>query len=84
MPRRKPEDIIALVEGHYDTTEPLRDRMEEDHALYRLTPYDAGEGYQSYTSNEPRTDADKVMGWKASADMTVRIPHDGADADLRD
>ena len=84
MPRRKPEDIIALVEGHYDTTEPLRDRMEEDHALYRLTPYDAGEGYQSYTSNEPRTYADKVMGWIASADMTVRIPHDGADADLRD
>ena len=54
MPKRKPEDIIALVDGHYEATEPLRDRMEEDHALYRLTPYDAGEGYQSYTSNEPR------------------------------
>jgi hypothetical protein len=84
MPRRKPEDIIALVEGHYDSTEPLRDRMEEEHALYRLTPYDAGEGYQSYTSNEPRTYADKVMGWISGADMTVRIPHDGADADLRE
>ena len=84
MPRRKPEDIIALVEGHYEATEPLRDRMEEEHALYRLTPYDAGEGYQSYTSNEPRTYADKVMGWIASADMTVRIPHAGADADLRE
>ena len=84
MPRRKPEDIIALVDGHYDATEPLRDRMEEDHALYRLTPYDAGEGYQSYTSNEPRTYADKVMGWITGADMTVRIPHDGADQELRD
>ena len=84
MPRRKPEDIIALVEGHYDSTEPLRDRMEEEHALYRLTPYDAGEGYQSYTSNEPRTYADKVMGWISGADMTVRVPHNGADADLRD
>ena len=84
MPRRKPEDIIALVEGHYDATEPLRDRMEEEHALYRLTPYDAGEGYQSYTSNEPRTYADKVMGWISGADMTVRIPHDGADQELRD
>ena len=84
MARRKPEDIISLVEGHYEATEPLRDRMEEDHALYRLSPYDAGEGYQSYTSNEPQTFADKVMGWIASADMTVRIPHDGADEELRD
>lgn len=84
MPRRKPEDIIALVDGHYEATEPLRDRMEEDHALYRLEPYDAGEGYQSYTSNEPQTFADKVMGWIAGAEMTVRIPHDGADAELRD
>jgi len=84
MPKRKPEDIIALVDGHYEATEPLRDRMEEDHALYRLTPYDAGEGYQSYTSNEPRTYADKVMGWVSGADMTVRIPHDGADQDLRE
>jgi hypothetical protein len=84
MPKRKPEDIIALVDGHYEATEPLRDRMEEDHALYRLTPYDAGEGYQSYTSNEPRTYADKVMGWISGADMTVRIPHDGADQELRE
>ena len=84
MPRRKPEDIIALVEGHYTSTEPLRDRMEEDHALYRLAPYDAGEGYQSYTSNEPQTFADKVMGWISGAEMTVRIPHDGADEELRD
>ena len=84
MPRRKPEDIISLVDGHYDATEPLRDRMEEDHALYRLAPYDAGEGYQSYTSNEPQTFADKVMGWISGAEMTVRIPHDGADEELRD
>ena len=84
MARRKPEDIIALVDGHYEATEPLRDRMEDDHSLYRLEPYDAGEGYQSYTSNEPQTFADKVMGWIASAEMTVRIPHDGADEELRD
>ena len=83
MVRRKPEDIIALVDAHYDATEPLRQRMQDDHALYRLEPYDAGEGYQSYTSNEPQTFAEKVIGWVSGADMTVRIPHDGADADLR-
>ena len=83
MARRKPEDIVALVDGHYDATEPLRDRMEDDHSLYRLDPYDAGEGYQSYTSNEPQTFAHKVIGWITSAEMTVRVPHDGADQELR-
>jgi rRNA processing protein Gar1 len=83
MARRKPEDIVSLVEGHYNATEPLRQRMEDDHALYRLEEYDAGEGYQSYTSNEPQTYADKVMGWISGAEMTVRIPHDGADEELR-
>jgi len=83
MARRKPEDIVSLVEGHYNATEPLRQRMEDDHALYRLEEYDAGEGYQSYTSNEPATFADKVMGWISGAEMTVRVPHDGADEELR-
>ena len=84
MAKRKPEDIIQLVDSHYDATEPLRQRMQDDHALYRLEPYDAGEGYQSYTSNEPQTYAEKVINWISGADMTVRIPHDGADADLRE
>ena len=84
MARRRPEDIVALVDAHYDATEPLRQRMQDDHELYRLEPYDAGEGYQSYTSNEPQTYAEKVIGWISGADMTVRIPHDGADADLRE
>ena len=84
MAKRKPEDIIALVDGHHDLTEPLRQRMEDDHAIYRLSAYDAGEGYQSYTSNEPQTFADKVMGWISNADMTVRIPHNGSDKKIRE
>ena len=67
MARRKVEDIIRLVEDHYDVTEPLRDRMDTDHNLYRLTPYDAGDGYQSYTSNEPQTYADKIISWLSDA-----------------
>ena len=67
MARRKPEEIVDLVESHYDSTEPLRQRMQDDHALYRLEPYDAGEGYQSYTSNEPQTYAEKVISWIAGA-----------------
>jgi hypothetical protein len=84
MARRKPEDIVELVDAHYDSTEPLRQRMQDDHALYRLEPYDAGDGYQSYTSNGPQTYAEKVIGWVSGAEMTVRIPHDSADADLRE
>ena len=61
MPRLKPEDIIDKVEAHYDSTHPLRARMDADHQLYKLDPYDAGDGYKSYTSNEPQTYADKII-----------------------
>ena len=61
MARRKVEDILDLVEAHATVTEPLRNRMDIDHQLYRLSPYDAGDGYQSYTSNEPQTYADKII-----------------------
>ena len=77
MARRKVEDIISLVDSHYDSTEPLRSRMDSDHNLYRLEEYDAGDGYQSYTSNEPQTYADKIISWLADADKIVRIPPTG-------
>ena len=84
MVRRKPEDIVKMVDAHYDATEPLRQRMQDDHSLYRLEEYDAGEGYQSYTSNEPYNYGQKIIGWVTGAEMTVRIPHDQADPDLRE
>jgi hypothetical protein len=77
MARRKVEDILDLVEAHADATEPLRSRMDMDHRLYRLEPFDAGDGYQSYTSNEPQTYADKIISWLAAADRVVRIPPAG-------
>ena len=77
MARRKVEDILDLVEAHATVTEPLRNRMDIDHQLYRLSPYDAGDGYQSYTSNEPQTYADKIISWMAAADRVIRIPPAG-------
>ena len=77
MARRKVEDIISLVDSHYDSTDPLRSRMDSDHNLYRLEEYDAGDGYQSYTSNEPQTYADKIISWLADADKIFRIPPAG-------
>ena len=84
MPRLRPEDIIDKVESHRDATHSLRDRMDKDHQLYKLTPFDAGDGYQSYTSNEPQTYADKVVSWLTSADMVVRIPPNGNPRNNRD
>ena len=70
----KAEEIINKVEAHYDSTEPLRNRMDEDYALYRLDPYDAGEDFHSYTSNEPATYADKIVSFLNSSELTARIP----------
>ena len=58
--------------------------MESDHRLYRLEPYDAGDGYRSYTSNEPQVMADKIISWLTSAEMVVRIPFSGHERDQRD
>jgi hypothetical protein len=84
MAKRKVEDIIDLVEANYDATEPLRTRMDNDHKLYRLDPYDAGDGYQSYTSNEPQTYADKIISWMMGADLIVRIPPNGNPRNTRE
>ena len=80
----KAEDIINKVEGHYDSTEPLRSRMEADYSLYRLDPYDAGDGFHSYTSNEPSTYADKIVSFLSSSEMVARIPNLTEDRERRE
>jgi len=84
MARRSVEDIMDLVETHYDVTESLRSRMDSDHKLYRLDSYDAGDGYRSYTSNEPQTYADKVISWLSEADRIIRIPPNGNPRNTRE
>ena len=79
----KPERIIDKVESHYDATEPLRNRMDKDYSLYRLDPYDAGDGYQSYTSNEPSTYADKIVSFVVGSEMIARIPNVSEKEDIR-
>ena len=75
MVARTADQIAKLVEDHHDATYPFRDRMQDDYDMYTLTPYDAGDGYESYTSNEPRTYADKIISWLASAELVIRIPN---------
>ena len=76
--------IIDKVEAHHEATEPLRRRMEEDFQLYRLDPYDAGDGFQSYTSNEPSTFADKVVDYLVGSEMVIRVPNTAADQGQRE
>ena len=73
--RKTADQIVKLVEGHRESTYPFRDRMQDDYDLYIMRPYDAGDGYESYTSNEPRTYADKIISWMASAELIIRIPN---------
>ena len=72
-----PDEIMNAVQRHADETESLRERMEKDYDIYRLAPFDAGDGYQSYTSNEPQTYADKIIGWMAAHRLIVTVPHRG-------
>ena len=72
-----PDEIMNAVQRHENETESLRERMEDDYDLYRLTPYDAGDGYQSYTSNEPQTYADKIIGWMSAHRLIISVPHRG-------
>ena len=84
MANYKPEEITALVDNHYELTEPLRTRMDDDHKLYRLEEFDAGEGYQSYTSNEPQVYADKLISWMTTSEMVVRVPYNNAEREQRE
>ena len=62
----------------------MRDRMQDDYDLYIMRPYDAGDGYESYTSNEPRTYADKIISWMAAAELIIRIPNTDEPREMRD
>jgi hypothetical protein len=55
--------------------------MESDYGLYRMNAYDAGAGYQSYTSNAPRILADKIISYLTNANMSVRVNMSAAVAD---
>jgi len=83
MARRKPEEIISLVEQHEFDSDALRQRFTSDYRLYRLEEFDAGEGYESYTSNEPQTYADKVVSFLTDAELVIRIPYKNSDEEQR-
>jgi hypothetical protein len=78
------EEILNKVKNHRNSTDELRVRMEADYLLWRLDEYDAGEDYESYTSNEPRAYADKIVAWLVDASLTIRMPMRGAQRSSRE
>lgn len=77
------EDIVEMVNQHETDTRPLRERMDKDFGLYRLTAHvntdhetgEALENYAVYTTSAPRVFADKVISWQTMAELLVRAPH---------
>ena len=72
----KIDDILHKIETIWESPgfRTRRTRMEQDYGLYRMNAYDAGTGYQSYTSNAPRILADKIISYLTNAQMSIRVP----------
>ena len=72
----KIDDLVDQINEVWESPgfRTRRTRMENDYGLYRMKPYDAGTGYQSYTSNAPKILADKIMSYLSNAQMSVRVP----------
>ena len=79
----KIDDLATTLEEVWESPGFItrRARMENDYGLYRLNNYEAGAGYQSYTSNAPRILADKIISYLTSASMSIRVNMSAAVAD---
>ena len=81
--RHSREAIVEMVKQSERDKQSLFERMREDYGLYALDEYvvmDQKEGrpltdYHSYTSNGPRTLADRVIAWLNEAKFPVRARH---------
>ena len=76
-------DIMEMTNTHERDTEPLRQRMEDDHDRYLLKSHvnrdtetkEPLPNYAVYTSNRWRVFADKVISWQTLAELLPRVRH---------
>ncbi len=84
MPRRTPEQVVELVELHERAIRTRLTRMDADYSMWQLNelPENSGSAkenpvigadYKHYTSNEPRTYADKVVGIVSASRRLFRV-----------
>ena len=68
------EDILERWRDSKDALRPLHDSMENYFNLWRLKPYVPPDGtYEAYTSNKPRTLANKIMSMLASSTINISV-----------
>ena len=83
VPVPTPGQIVKLVEAHERYASGLHQRMEDDWDLLTLKEYYPGEGYRSYTSNEPMTYYIKLVSFLVMALIKPRIPVEKAKKNKR-
>lgn len=73
--RRKPVDIVEMVEAQEVATSALRSRMDDDYSRWRLDPYQDEEldGFRVFTPNEPRTQANKIISLLGESKQHIQI-----------
>lgn len=76
MALREIKEITDAVDTRGKELRELRDRFENDFELWRLKKYQLGkkDEYDNYTSNEPKTLANKIIEILSSAPLQIRIP----------
>ena len=84
VPIPTPAQIMALTDSHEQYRSDLRLRMEADWESLILTPFDAGEGYQEYTSNEPMAYFNKMVAMLTSGRLKLTVPTQRAQRDKRE
>src|SRR3990167_3283938 len=80
--KRTAEEVRRLVEAKVKGFQPLRDRMDGDYQRWRLSKFQEEdeqgnpvEGFHSYTTNEPRVYAKKMISWLQGAEMVINMQH---------
>jgi hypothetical protein len=83
--RRKPSDILGMVEEHLAQTQPLRDRMDDDYRLERLEKFEHEDltGFHTTTHSEPRTQGRKEMSLLTTAKRLIQVSQAQKDKDER-
>ena len=86
----RPENLQRRIQLRDQTLQPLYTRMDQDYNLWRLTPFTGidsdiydSKDFLHYTSNEPRTFANKVTNWYNQATLIIRIEQEGRNEGLR-
>lgn len=89
MTQFKPNEVIPLVKQR-QTEKCVNKRikiMDDDLDLYDLLLFNTnavegtplGSNFRSFTSNEPRTFADKLVSLLVSGELIINVPYKGAD-----